>query len=80
MEYIVYVLKSINKDFTYTGMTKNIERRLNEHNTWKNKSTKAYKPFTIIYQKEYKNSIEARKNEKYLKWGKWKKRIKENFL
>ncbi len=76
MSYYVYVIRSVNSDYTYTWMTNNIERRLKEHNLWKTKSNKKYVPFELIYLEEVENSLEARKRELYLKWWNWKKRLK----
>ena len=67
--YNVYVLYSINFGRKYTGLTNNLDRRLKEHNSGQNKSTKAFVPWTLIYQEHFDNSIEARKREKYLKSG-----------
>jgi putative endonuclease len=50
-------------------MTKDIERRIIEHNKGENRSTKAYKPFVLIYTEQYPIREEARKREKYLKSG-----------
>ena len=76
MSYYVYVIKSVNSDYTYTWMTNDIERRLKEHNLWKTKSNKKYKPFELIYLEEVDNSLEARKRELYLKWWNWRKWLK----
>jgi putative endonuclease len=75
--YIVYVLKSSKKDYHYVWMTNNIERRLRQHNEWKNKSTKAYSPFEIIYSEVVENSKQAREREKYFKTWKWREEIKK---
>jgi putative endonuclease len=50
-------------------MTNNINRRLAEHNNGENRSTKAYKPFVLIWKEQFKSRIEARAREKYLKSG-----------
>ena len=50
-------------------MTQNIDNRLKEHNRGKMKSTKAYKPWKLIYSEECENRIIARKRELYLKSG-----------
>ena len=50
-------------------MTNNVGRRLAEHNNGENRSTKAYKPFVLIYTEAFPTSIEAREKEKYLKSG-----------
>jgi len=46
--YYVYAIKSLERVYIYVGMTSNVERRINEHNKGKNRSTKAYKPFNLI--------------------------------
>jgi putative endonuclease len=47
--YYVYAISSLERNYIYVGLTYNIERRLSEHNTGKNKTTKAYSPFVLIY-------------------------------
>ncbi len=75
--YTVYVLKSINFDRYYTGMTADLERRLAEHNSGKTKSTKAYKPWKIVYKESFSSRSEARAHEKYLKSGSGREWIKK---
>jgi putative endonuclease len=58
-------------------LTNNLERRFNEHNNGKNKSTKAYVPWQLIYVEGFETRIEARKREKYLKSGIGREFIKE---
>ncbi len=67
--FIVYVLHSEKFDKTYKGLTNNIERRLKEHNSKQQKSTKAFAPWKLIYKEEVKTRLEAREREKYLKSG-----------
>lgn len=67
--YYTYVLKSINKDYRYTGITDNIQRRFNEHNKGYNRTTKPYLPFRLILTEEYTDRKSARKREKQLKSG-----------
>ena len=45
----VYAIKSFTRHYIYVGMTNDIDRRLTEHNNGENRSTKAYKPFMLIY-------------------------------
>lgn len=51
------------------GLTNNITRRIEEHNSGRTKSTKGKGPFKLIYRKEFSSRINARKHEKYLKTG-----------
>jgi putative endonuclease len=67
--YYVYAIKSTAKNYIYVGMTENIERRLAEHNKGANQSTKAYKPFELIYTESFFDRPSARKKEVYLKSG-----------
>ena len=67
--FYVYVLYSEIYNRTYTGMTQDIERRVKEHNSKQNKSTKAYTPWKIILKEGFDTRLNARKREKYLKTG-----------
>ena len=57
-------------------MTENLERRIEEHNSGKTKSTKGYRPWKLFFFEELPSRIEARKREKYLKSGVGKEYIK----
>jgi putative endonuclease len=81
--YYVYAISSLERNYIYVGLTDNIERRLSEHNTGKNKTTKAYSPFVLIYFEKCGNRIEARIKEKYFKSGIGKEKLKiirDNYL
>ena len=81
--YFVYAISSLKRNYIYVGLTNNIERRLSEHNTGKNKTTKPYSPFVIIYFEECTSRIEARIKEKYFKSGIGKEKlriIRDNYL
>lgn len=74
--YIVYALRSLNRNYIYVGMTNNLERRLHEHNFEEIRSTKAYAPFVLLYSEMMPDRISARKREKYLKSGVGKEFLK----
>ena len=65
--FYVYAIRSTIRNYTYIGLSNNLERRINEHNSGYNKTTKSYAPFLLIYQKEYSSRPKAREAEKYLK-------------
>ena len=65
--YYLYILKSTNHNYSYVGTTDNLQRRLNEHNSGRNRATKWRKPFVLAYQEEYQTLSEARKREWFLK-------------
>lgn len=67
--YIVYAIKSLTRNYIYVGLTDNLERRLHQHNNGLNKTTKAYRPFELIYKEVLGSRPEAREREKYLKSG-----------
>ncbi len=69
MDYIVYAISSVHRNYVYIGMTNNLNRRLSEHNKGYNKTTRPYAPFVLLYSEPVPNRIEARKREKYLKSG-----------
>ncbi|MBI4810336.1 MAG: GIY-YIG nuclease family protein [Ignavibacteriales bacterium] len=76
-DYCVYVLRSIRDGRHYIGMTKNLERRLNEHNSGKVKSTKGRTPFELVYHETYRTRSEAHEREKYFKTATGRRWLKE---
>ena len=74
--YYVYVLQSL-KDYNfYTGYTKNIKNRLDQHNKGLVISTKYRNPFKLIYFEGCLNEEDALHREKYLKTTYGKRYIK----
>ena len=73
----VYAIKSISRNYLYVGMTNNTSRRINEHNSGQNRTTKAYRPFKVLLVEEFENRKQARKREKYLKSGIGKESLKK---
>jgi len=69
MAYTVYAIKSLIDSRIYVGLTENLERRLEEHNQGRTRSTKGYRPWKLIYKEEVETRISARKLEKYYKSG-----------
>ena len=65
--YYVYILKSsVNKDL-YIGFSRDLKRRLEDHNGRKVRSTKGYAPWELIYYEAYKSVKDATRREKQLK-------------
>ena len=67
--YYVYVIES-KEGFKYTGMTEDLEERLEQHNDrtlsfWTKRGTN----WKLIYKEEFDNKTEALKKEKWLKTG-----------
>lgn len=77
--YHVYAIKSSVRHYVYIGITDNIERRLSQHNSGRNKTTKPYRPFEVIYTETFNTRLEAREKEKYLKSGTGREFLKTLF-
>ena len=67
MNYYLYILKSIKNGRYYYGSTSNIEKRIRKHNNGNVRSTKAYRPWILIYKEEFVQRGDARKREINLK-------------
>jgi putative endonuclease len=65
--YYVYLLKSLKDEKYYIGYTNDLRRRLTEHNTGQNKSTKHRQPFELVYYEAYSQEASARLRERRLK-------------
>lgn len=65
--YYNYVLFSMKDMGFYTGFTKNLKLRCEQHNRGLRVSTKYRKPFNLIYYEACPNKKDAIKREKYLK-------------
>jgi len=62
--WFVYILKCSDNTY-YTGITTDIDRRINEHNTsdkWA-KYTRGRRPVQLMYTSDFKNKSEASKEE-----------------
>lgn len=70
--FYVYVLKSLNKDWWYVGVTSDLRKRFREHNNGVSLSTKSYRPLEIIFYEAYRNLKDAKRRELYLKTTKGK--------
>ncbi|MBS7255528.1 GIY-YIG nuclease family protein [Flavobacterium branchiicola] len=73
--YYVYILKCSDGSY-YTGMTNNINRRLDEHNYGVNKESYTYnkRPLELVFCTEFNDVIQAISFEKQVKgWSRKKK-------
>ncbi len=67
--WVVYILESEKNGKRYSGMTRDFEKRLSEHNTGKSKFTSTLMPWKLVYKEEVLGTENARKREKYFKSG-----------
>ena len=70
--FYVYILKSLSKDFIYTGFNSDLKSRLKQHNNKEEFSTKPYAPFELIHYEAYRNEKDAKRRENYFKTTKGK--------
>jgi putative endonuclease len=67
--YAVYIVKSIKDGSRYVGLTKDIKKRLEEHNTGKSTYTKGHMPWKLVWCGMFPNHRQAVAFELYLKSG-----------
>jgi putative endonuclease len=67
--WYVYVIQSLNSDFTYIGSTNDLKRRFAEHNDGLSQSTKHYSPFELLAYVAVQTESQTRKLEQYFKTG-----------
>ena len=65
--YYTYVLKSQKDGQLYTGSTKNLQKRFEQHQNGEVFSTKSRRPLKLIYYEACINEADARRREKSLK-------------
>ncbi|MDD4901373.1 MAG: GIY-YIG nuclease family protein [Patescibacteria group bacterium] len=74
--YYVYLLHSKTLNIIYKGSCVNLKERVNNHNEGKVKSTKNGRPWVLVYYEAFLNKTDCLIEEKFLKSGKGKERIK----
>jgi len=81
--YYIYVIESKSNGDLYKGFTRDINRRVKEHNSGITESTKTGIPWRLVYCEVMINKEDAIKREKYLKsgWGrKYLGKILKNYF
>jgi putative endonuclease len=74
--YYTYVIRSAKDRKLYTGFTRDLRKRFNEHNSGCVTSTRNRGPFDLIYYEACMNEQDATAREKYLKTGMGKRYLK----
>lgn len=78
--FYFYILRC-NDNSLYSGVTNNVVRRIQEHNSHTSKSakyTRAKQPVVLVYQEQYMTIQEAMAREREVK--KWPKSKKEKLV
>jgi len=83
--FYVYILKSDKDGKSYIGYTKDLRKRIFDHNAKTEQSTKYRAPFKLIYYEAYLSENDALQREKSLKrfsgsYTHLKKRIKNSLI
>jgi putative endonuclease len=67
--YSIYIIESLTHGSRYIGSTKNVSKRLSEHNAGKCRYTSGRMPWKLINKEKFSSRSEAMKREKFLKSG-----------
>ena len=73
MSYFLYILQSQSADKFYTGSSDDAQRRLKFHNSIEKGFTARYRPWVIVFTKEFPSKKLAQAAERKIK--SWKSRI-----
>jgi putative endonuclease len=76
-QVFVYALRNSINNEIYVGISQNISKRLKEHNTGKNRYTKAFMPWQVFYTEPHQDYASARTREKYFKHTSGKKYLRK---
>jgi len=75
--FYVYVLRSKRNGRFYVGSTKDVKKRLVEHNSGKSKAIRYNRPLELIYTEQYSTRSDVVKRERFLKMGQGRVWLKE---
>ncbi|MDD3284345.1 MAG: GIY-YIG nuclease family protein [Patescibacteria group bacterium] len=74
--FYVYIIYSNKLRKHYIGYSSNLNGRLKKHNSGLSKFTSKGIPWKLIYYEVFLSSVDARSEEKFLKSGKGRDRLK----
>jgi putative endonuclease len=76
--HYVYIIYSYTLEKFYTGVTQNIEKRVDEHNKGDVKFTSRGMPWILVFYEAFVEKLDSYREEKFLKTGKGRER--RNYL
>ncbi len=79
MHFVYSIQSEISSEYFYVGITTDVERRLNDHNSGKSIHTNKFKPWKLIAYIAFRDKSKARKFEAYLKTGSGRAFCKRHF-
>ena len=65
--YYTYVLQSQKDGSYYVGFTKQLQKRIRQHNAGKSKYTSRHVPYQLVYYERFESKQDAVENEKHIK-------------
>jgi putative endonuclease len=77
--FFTYIIESDKSGMWYYGHSENVGRRVIEHNSGNNKSTKNKGPWKLIFVKEFESKIAANRFELLLKSHKNKEYVRKEY-
>jgi len=80
MPFYTYILKSLKDGRYYYGHTKDLDNRLQKHNTGKVRSTKSRLPFLLHYHEIFETKSAAYLQEQFFKSAKGKIYLRDKGL
>ena len=80
MKYYVYVIQSLRDDSLYVGLTRNLNKRIQEHKGGLSTYTKGHLPYKLIFVAVLPDKFIAARFEKYLKTASGKAFIAKRIL
>ena len=63
--FYTYVIQSDLDKRRYKGSCEDLEMRLKDHHARKTRSTKAFRPWSLVYYEEFETLAEALKRERF---------------
>jgi len=75
--HYVYVLLSLKDRKFYIGYSEDIKKRLEDHSSGRNESTKCRRPLELIYYEAHSSKEDALRRERYFKTDKGKSTLKQ---
>jgi predicted GIY-YIG superfamily endonuclease len=79
-KYSVYLLASERNQLRYVGITDNVNRRLEVHNSGGSSFTAPHRPWRLVVAVEFPTELRARQFERYLKTGSGRAFAKRHFV
>ncbi|TXD81142.1 GIY-YIG nuclease family protein [Subsaximicrobium wynnwilliamsii] len=76
--FYIYAISSAHRNYIYVGMTESLEERFERHQSGRERTTKAYRPFKLIFSEalDVERKV-AKKREKYWKSGIGKEKLRQ---